>query len=236
MQNEIKIFENKDFGQIRMIEIDEQPWFVGKDVCVVFGDKNHSRSLSRIDGEDKMESEITDSLGRNQRVIVINESGFYALLFQMQPQKAHNGGVSDEYPIEIQQRILRLKLFKRWVTSEVLPSIRKHGAYIMDNVLDQLLENPEAAMKFLATLKEERGKKEALEKRIEEIEPKAQYYDTILQCPGAVHVSIIAKDYGKYRCRHLPNYSDKNKIPIFKCECFKYQQFIEISVLNIGIF
>lgn len=107
----------------------EEPWFVGKDVCQIFGDKNHNRSIGRVDTVDKRQEIIVDSLGREQKAVFVNESGLYSLLFAMQPQKAHNDGVSDEYPIEVQERIEKLHKFKRWVTSEVLPSIRKTGSY-----------------------------------------------------------------------------------------------------------
>lgn len=100
---------------------------MGKDVCTIFNDKNHTRSLGRIDPNDKRSLPITDSMGRKQNAIFINESGLYSLLFAMQPQKAHNNGVSNEYPIETQERINKLHTFKCWVTAEVLPTIRKTG-------------------------------------------------------------------------------------------------------------
>ena len=123
------VFENEDFGSVRSMIIDKEPWFVGKDVCLMFGDKNHNRSLSRIDEIDRNIIEIIDSRKRKQNAIIINESGLYSLLFTMQPQKAHNYGVSDEYPIEVQERIDKLHKFKHWITSEVIPSIRKTGSY-----------------------------------------------------------------------------------------------------------
>ena len=122
---EIKIFENAEFGSVRTADINGVTYFIGKDVCEMFGDKNHNRSLGRIDSEDKTKIGVVDSLGRKQFVIAVNESGLYSLLFAMQPQKANNDGVSDAYPIEVQERIEKLHRFKRWVTSEVLPSIRK---------------------------------------------------------------------------------------------------------------
>lgn len=127
--NELQIFKNPEFGQVRTIMKDDEPWFVGKDICGVFGDTNHNRSLSRIDEEDKLEHCIVDSMGRMQKAILINESGLYSLLFAMQPQKANKNGVTDAYPIGVQERIKQLKKFKRWVTSEVLPAIRKTGHY-----------------------------------------------------------------------------------------------------------
>lgn len=130
-QNQIqqKIFESTDFGEIRVFEQNGEAWFVGRDVCKAFGDKNSSRTLSRVDDEDKQIITITDSMGRTQNVTIINESGLYSVLFAMQPQKANHDGVSNAYPIEIQERIDKLKQFKHWVTSEVLPSIRKTGKY-----------------------------------------------------------------------------------------------------------
>lgn len=130
---EVTVFKNPvhpEFGNLRTVEIDGEPWFVGKDVCIIFNDTNHNRSLGRIDSEDKKILPLKDSLGRTQKATFINESGLYALLFAMQPQKANNDGVSDAYPIEVQTRIQKLHDFKHWVTSEVLPSIRKNGAYI----------------------------------------------------------------------------------------------------------
>lgn len=130
-QNEVQVqtFENSAFGTLRTIEIDGEPWFVGKDVCDAFGDKNSNRSLSRVDNEDKRVIPI-QTKGGIQKVTFVNESGLYYLLFTMQPQKAHKG-VSDEYPLEIKERIEKLHKYKRWVTSETLPSIRKTGGYVV---------------------------------------------------------------------------------------------------------
>jgi prophage antirepressor-like protein len=136
-ENKLAVFTNPDFGEVRTLEINGEPWFVGRDICAVFGDTNSSRSLGRIDDDDKQTAEITDNKGRKQNAIFVNESGLYALLFAMQPQKAHHDGVSDEYPIEIQERIDKLHKFKRWVTSEVLPSIRKTGAYTVNTNAEQ---------------------------------------------------------------------------------------------------
>lgn len=118
-----------EFSCIRVFKINEEAWFIGKDICKFFGDTNHNRTISRVDDCDKQYIEIEDSMGRKQNAIAVNESGMYSILFSMQPQKANNGGGTDAYPIEIQQRIEKLKRFKHWVTSEVLPTIRKTGGY-----------------------------------------------------------------------------------------------------------
>ena len=196
---EMRVFKNEEFGAVRSMTIENEPWFAGKDVCRVFGDKNHNRSLSRIDDEDKREMEIIDSLGRKQTAVFINESGLYALLFSMQPQKANTNGVPDAYPIEVKERIERLQKFKRWVTSEVLPSIRRHGMYAIDDIL----ANPDIAIAALKELKAEREKRITLENesavqkmQIAEMKPKADYHDIVLSCTDAVSISVIAKDYG----------------------------------------
>ena len=123
----LQIFSNEEFGEIRTITKNGEPWFVGKDVCEAFGDTNYRRSLSNIDESDKGVSQI-DTPGGKQNMVIINESGLYSLLFQMQPQKAK--GVSQNEST-IDERIEKLHRFKHWVTSEVLPSIRKTGSYSM---------------------------------------------------------------------------------------------------------
>ena len=145
--NKIQILESTDFGTVRTVLIDKEPYFVGKDVCEAFDDKNHNRSLGRIDEEDKRRKQITDVLGRKQEAVLINESGLYALLFAMQPQKANHDGVSDAYPIEVQERIRKLRRFKRWVTSEVLPAIRKTGSY----TVPKLEKNPKYRTRMIGT-------------------------------------------------------------------------------------
>lgn len=185
----LKIFENVEFGKVRVVEVNGDPWFVGKDVAIAFGDKNHNRSLGRLDDEDKQVVPIIDNLGRTQQITVINESGLYALLFAMQPQKANNDGESDAYPIEVQERIGKLHRFKRWVTAEVLPSIRKHGLY----AVDQLISNPDLAIQAFTALKEEREQRKALESQIEKNAPKVLFADAV----AASHTSILTGELAK---------------------------------------
>lgn len=151
--NNIQIFQNLEFGKIRSTEKSGEVWFVGKDICAAFGDKNHNRSLGRVDDEDKSIVQIIDSLGRPQVVTVVNESGVYSLLFAMQPQKVNNGGVSDAYPIEVRDRIEKLRRFQRWVTHEVLPSIREHGYYMTPETLQKTLADPDSIIQLATSLK-----------------------------------------------------------------------------------
>ena len=192
-ENKIEIFTNTEFGSVRTFIINNEPYFIGKDICEKFGDKNHNRSLSRVDEIDKTLIEVTDSLGRKQRAIAINESGLYSLLFAMQPQKANNGGVSDAYPIEVQERINKLHRFKRWVTSEILPSIRKHGAYMTPETLEQAIYNPDFLIKLATELKTEKEKRQALEVQAEENKPKVLFADAVSTSQTSILVGDLAK-------------------------------------------
>lgn len=192
--NEIKIFDNPEFGKVRTLEINGEPYFVGKDVADILGYQNGSRDVNRhIDDEDRTKVMMNDG-NQSKETIVINESGLYSLILSSKLPKA--------------------KEFKRWVTSEVLPSIRKHGAY----AVDELLNDPEFAIKTFTALKEEREKNRQLvdtvaiqNQQIAELQPKASYYDVVLNCKDLLSVTQIAKDYGKSG-QWLNDYLHKMKV------------------------
>lgn len=163
---EIQIF-NFEGKEVRTVQIEGEPWFVGKDVCSAFGDKNHNRSISRLDDDDKKVTNLLTGGGK-QNIIVINESGLYALLFHMQPQKTNNEGVQDAYPLEVQERIEQLRKFKRWVTGDVLPSIRKHGAYMTPSTIETLVNNPDLIIELASRLKDEQQNHKATQQRLED--------------------------------------------------------------------
>lgn len=156
--NELKIFENPEFGKVRTVAIDGEPWFALKDVCQAFGETNYRRVASRLDEDEKGVSQI-DTPGGKQSMTIVNESGLYAALFAMQPEKAR--GVSQAH---IEHRQAKLKAFKRWVTSEVLPSIRKTGSYMtpqaqavapeVTNVLTELTKTQLATAETMRRLSE----------------------------------------------------------------------------------
>ena len=180
--NNLQIFENAEFGQIRTIEINNEIWFIGKDIAEALGYAKSENAIAMyVDKEDKT-STLIQGTGSNykSKAICINESGLYSLTFS--------------------SKLPNAKKFKRWVTSEILPSIRKHGVY----ATEELIANPDLAIAAFKALKEEREKNKLLkqttaiqQQQISELQPKASYYDLILQSTSVMSISKIAKDYGK---------------------------------------
>lgn len=221
--NEVTIFNNEEFGQIRTVMVDNELWFVGKDVAQCFGDTNYRRSLARLDEDDKGVTQI-DTLGGKQNMTIINESGLYALLFYMQPQKAK--GVSQNDTL-INERISKLKRFKRWVTSEVLPTIRKTGTYSIQK--KETLQGKE--LLALAVIEAQKVIEEQT-MQIEEMKPKADYHDEVLNKKKLISTTIIAKDLGFTSAIMLNRYLHDKGI-IYKsqsgiwCPYAKYEWLIE---------
>lgn len=181
--NELKLFENPEFGSIRVIEKDGEPWFVLSDVCKVLGLTTPARVAERLEDDEKGVS-LIHTLGGEQRMTIINEAGLYSVILRSDKALA--------------------KPFKRWITHEVIPTIRKHGAYMTDDVLAKAIENPDFAIGILNALKAEKEKNKELvntvavqKQQISELQPKASYYDLVLNCKDLLSMSEIAKDYGK---------------------------------------
>ena len=125
MNELMTIMNSAEFGEVRTVLRDGEPWFVAKDVCDAFGETNRNRAMQRLDDDEKGYTRMTTP-GGEQQVAIVSESGLYALLFAMQPEEAR--GVSDEY---IRERQEKLRAFKRWITHDVLPTLRKQGYYSM---------------------------------------------------------------------------------------------------------
>lgn len=165
---------------VRTLTVDEEPYFVGKDVAEILGYSNTRDALSKhVDEDDKKvltsRNTTLENLP-NRGLTAVNESGLYSLIFSSKLESA--------------------KRFKRWVTSEVLPSIRKHGIYATDNVIEQTIQNPDYIITVLTEFKKEREGRLVAEQQVQELKPKATYYDLVLQNKSLLSVSKIAKDYG----------------------------------------
>lgn len=194
--NDLKIF-NYNGKEVRTIERNGEPWWVLKDVCEVFGDTNYRRVSGRLDEYEKGVSQI-DTPGGSQNMTIVNESGLYSALFAMQPEKAR--GVSDEY---IETRINNLRSFKRWVTHEVLPSIRKHGAYMTPEKLEEVILNPDTMIQLCNALKSEQDKNKALQAANSALlvenaiaKPKADYFDELVDRNLLTNFRETAKQLG----------------------------------------
>ena len=217
--NELKIFSNEQFGSVRVIEQNGEPWFVGKDVADILGYTNQNEAIQdHVDEEDKLNSKTLSSFELNlgQRGgWLINESGLYSLIMSSKMPKA--------------------KQFKRWVTSEVLPSIRKHGLYAVDEVL----ADPDILISALMELKEERRKAKTLEdtvavqnQQIAEMRPKASYYDVVLNCKDLVSISVIAKDYG-WSAKRMNDYLHEKGVQYRQGKIWLlYQKYAERGYTN----
>lgn len=177
MDNSLKIFRNEEFGEIRSITIDDEPYFIGKDIAEVLGYERADNAIrNHVDNEDKLMHQISAS-GQSRNMTIINESGLYSLI------------MSSKLPTA--------KQFKRWVTNEVLPSIRKNGGYIANQ---ENISDDEYIARALVLAERKINEKEQIllqkEAEIREMKPKVNYYDQILQNKSTVTITSIAKDYG----------------------------------------
>ena len=171
MANEIKIFENEEFGSVRTLEINGKPYFVGKDVADILGYQNGSRDINRHVDEDDREKVMIFDGNQNKESIIINESGLYSLI--------------------LSSKLPNAKKFKRWVTSDVLPAIRKTGSYSIQSKPDSYtIEDPAARARRWA---EEYEEKKALEAKIEEQKPLVEYAEHIQASKDVIDMKSMAK-------------------------------------------
>lgn len=170
--NELKVFKNENFGNVRVVVKDGEPWFVAKDVSEILRYRT-ANDMTRILDEDEKDTHLVSTLGGEQNMIVINESGFYSAVIRSKKPEA--------------------KKFRKWVTSEVLPSIRKHGAYMTETKIEEIIANPDIIIELATTLKEERRKRKELEKREEENRPKVAFADKILKSKDNILIRDLAK-------------------------------------------
>lgn len=181
LSENIKIFNNAEFGEIRVMLIDDGPWFVGKDIAAALGYKDTVNALkAHVDEQDKAGWRITTQFGEKETTI-INESGLYSLIFSSKLESAQR--------------------FKHWVTHEVLPSIRKHGMYMTDNLLETAIANPDFVIGLIQNMKAEKEKSAALQmqnkqlcEKNEEMQPKADYFDDLVAWNVSTNFRSTAKE------------------------------------------
>ena len=171
MANEIKIFENEEFGSVRTMEINGEPYFVGKDVAEILGYVETAKAIREHVDEDDKGVSVLDTPGGKQKMTIINESGLYSLI--------------------LSSKLPNAKKFKHWVTSEVLPAIRKTGSYYIQSKPDSYtIEDPAARARRWA---EEYEEKKALEVKIEEQKPLVEYAEHIQASKDVIDMKSMAK-------------------------------------------
>lgn len=184
MDNKMQVFQNEEFGNLRILMMDGQPWFIGAEVAQALGYHNIRDAIAKhVDVEDRNTVAIRDGIPGNPQKAIINESGLYSLILSSKLEGA--------------------KRFRRWVTSEVLPSIRKHGAYMTDSLLEQAATNADVAAQVMKELAKERERSKKLgsqlqlaEEKLTEALPKAAYFDALVRCPECTGIRQTAKELG----------------------------------------
>lgn len=171
--NNLKIFENNEFGEVRTTVIDDEPYFSLNDVCRILEIKNPRDAKSRLNLDGVGTTDGVDSLGRRTDVTMINESNLYKLIFQSRKPEAER--------------------FADWVTSEVLPAIRKHGAYMTDGVIERTLTDPDYLIMLATNLKEEKAKRALAEAVNERNKPKVLFADTVSASKRSCLMGELAK-------------------------------------------
>lgn len=172
LATDIQIFKNEQFGQIRVVERDGEPWFVAVDICGALDIANSRDALTRID-EDEKGVALTDTLGGAQEVAVVNEPGLYSLVLGSRKSEA--------------------RAFKRWITHDVIPAIRKTGMYATPATVEAMLANPDTMIQVLQAFKDEREQRLALETRVVADAPKVAFADAVETSTDSCLVGQLAK-------------------------------------------
>lgn len=172
LATDIQIFKNEQFGQIRVVERDGEPWFVAVDICGALDIANSRDALTQID-EDEKGVALTDTLGGAQEVAVVNEPGLYSLVLGSRKSEA--------------------RAFKRWITHDVIPAIRKTGMYATPATVEAMLANPDTMIQVLQAFKDEREQRLALEIRVVADAPKVAFADAVETSTDSCLVGQLAK-------------------------------------------
>lgn len=165
----LQIFKNEDFGEVRVVELNKEPWFVATDICKALDIKNVTQAINRLDEDERSMFNI----GRQGETNIVNEYGLYNLILSSRKPEA--------------------KKFKRWITHEVIPSIRKHGAYMTPEKIEEVLMNPDTIIQLATALKEEQQRRLQAERQIEEQKPKVLFAEAWEVSEHSILVGEMAK-------------------------------------------
>ena len=176
MDNKIEVFKNEQFGEIRTTLIENEPWFVAVDVCRALEIGNSSQAISRLDADEKMITLISNEGNKrgNPNMTVVNEPGLYTLILSSRKPEA--------------------KAFKRWITHDVIPMIRKTGGYMTDSLLERIQKEPAVIVEFAQALILEKNRVKALECELNTAKPKADYYDAFINPDDCTNIRTTAKE------------------------------------------
>lgn len=169
-----QVFTSEEFGSIRAMRgEDGEPWFIAKDVCDALGLGNVGQALARLDEDEKSSITLNDGTPGNPNKAIVSEPGLYALILASRKPEA--------------------KAFKRWITHEVIPSIRRHGAYATPQTIESIIADPRNGIRLLQALADEQDRNRELEARNRDMEPKAFFADSVSQSSTSVLVGVLAK-------------------------------------------
>ena len=172
MENkQLQVFKNPEFGEIRVVEKDGEPWFVAVDVCDILGLSNPTIAVSRLDKDERAKF----NLGRQGDSTIVNEPGLYTLILGSRKPEA--------------------KAFKRWITHDIIPSIRKYGAYMTPEKLEEAICNPDTIIEICMQLKLEQERRKQVEAENRQIKPKADYFDNLVEIGPNTNLRDTAKEF-----------------------------------------
>ena len=172
MENkQLQVFKNSEFGEIRVVEKDSEPWFVAVDVCDILGLSNPTIAVSRLDKDERAKF----NLGRQGDSTIVNEPGLYSLILGSRKPEA--------------------KAFKRWITHDIIPAIRKYGAYMTPEKLEEAICNPDTIIEICMQLKLEQERRKQVEAENRQIKPKADYFDNLVEIGPNTNLRDTAKEF-----------------------------------------
>lgn len=172
MENkQLQVFKNPEFGEIRVVEKDGEPWFVAVDVCDILGLSNPTIAVSRLDKDERAKF----NLGRQGDSTIVNEPGLYTLILGSRKPEA--------------------KAFKRWITHDIIPSIRKYGVYMTPEKLEEAICNPDTIIEICMQLKLEQERRKQVEAENRQIKPKADYFDNLVERGPNTNLRDTAKEF-----------------------------------------